>query len=306
MEEQSMTTSNTLNSQGQPNSVAINYKRNKAKAVLTLKGIIDGIHCDEHLNPTEEVFLRAWKDNDIFNLNDGDFIDIHEQIEDILEDSVITAEEKSDLQAMLDDIIQFGDTVSNDYDALVNQLLGFLNGISADDDLNDAEIRSLQDLIASNPELADTWPSNALKSRVDDTLSDGLVTDEERADLLNLIKAVSGQRMLETGLAYGMSADFSTSTETKVTLEGLNVCFTGEFLSGTRKAQQQKAEQLGATVVPRVTKKLDLLVLGSVASRDWKFSSYGKKLEAVLSNRLTGSQTEIINEDTWNELAHLV
>ena len=301
-----MCSGNVLNDKGQPNNIAINYKRNKAKAVLTLKGIIDGIHCDEHLTPTEEIFLRAWKDNDIFNLNDGDFIDIHEQIEDILEDSVITAEEKADLQAMLDDILEYGELISSDYDALVNQLLGVLNGISADDEVNDTEIRSLKKLLDSTPELSEVWPGNALKSRIDEILRDDVVSSDERTELLNLIKAVSGQRMIETGLAYGMSADFSTSTETKMALEGLTVCFTGEFLSGSRKLQQDKAERLGATVAPRVTKKLDLLVLGSVASRDWKFSSYGKKLEAVLSNRSKGIETEIINEDTWNELVHLI
>ncbi len=301
-----MPAKSALNEKGQPKNVAFNYKRNKTKAVLTLKGIIEGIHCDEHLTPTEELFLRAWKENDTFNLNDGDFIDIHEQIEDILEDSIISSEEKADLEAMLDDILLYGDLVSDEIDALVNQLLGFLNGISADDILNDVEISSLNKLLESTPELTEAWPGNILKARIDEIVEDGVVTNDERQDLLNLIKAVSGQRMIETGLAYGMSADFSTINSSTMVLDGHSVCFTGEFLSGARKKQQTKAEQLGAIVSPRITKKLDLLVLGAVASRDWKFSSYGKKLEAVLVNRSSESHTEIINEDIWNELTKLV
>lgn len=297
-----MSTDSAVDNHGQPTNVAFNYKRNKAKAILTLKGIIDGVHCDEHLNPLEEVYLRAWKDNDLFRFNDGDFIDIHEQVEDILEDSVITSEEKADLQQMLTDILEYGAIHEEGYDALANQLLGFLSGISADDVLNDKEIFHLNKLLNQSPILCEQWPGIALKDRLEEVLDDGVIDEQEREDLLNLVKSVSGQKLLDTGLAYGMSADFSTSEQTSLALEGLNICFTGQFLSGNRKVQSDKATQLGASVKGNVTQKLDLLVLGSVASRDWKFSSYGGKIESVLLNRTKGASTEIINEETWNQL----
>ena len=85
-------------------------------------------------------------------------------------------------------------------------------------------------------------------------------------------------------------------------LSGLTICFTGQFLSGSRKFQSDKASKLGASVKNNITKQVDLLVLGSVASRDWKFSSYGGKIENVLSNRLKGASTEIINEEVWNQI----
>ena len=300
-----MSQSPVLDANGQPISIALGYKRNKAKAVLTLKGIIEGIHCDEKINETELLFLRAWKDSDFFNFNDGDFIDIHEQIEDILEDSLITMEEKSDILNMLDDIIDYGGVAGSEADALANQLLGFLNGISADNHLNDTEIHALLNILKSSSSLSSRWPGNALKIRLDETLADGVIDDNEREDLLNLVKAVSGQKLFETGLAYGLSADFSTCDSKQLHLGDMSICFTGTFLSGNRDKQQLKAQELGAKVAPRVTKSLDVLVLGSLASRDWKFSSYGRKIESVLSNRQSGSTTEIINEETWNELVDL-
>ncbi|MFZ3501992.1 BRCT domain-containing protein [Vibrio harveyi] len=291
-----------LDDHAQPQSIAFNYKRNKAKAILTLKGILDGIHADKHLNPIEEIYLRAWKDNDIFNFRDGDFVDIHEQIEDILEDGVISASELKDIQQMLQDILDYGDLEDGGYESTVNHLLGFLSGISADDTICDKEIERLSSLLEKDKTLSSIWPANAIKKRLDAILADDLVDEDERKELLDLIKAVSGQSMLDTGLAYGMTADFSTTQDGRLCINGKRVCFTGKFLSGTRKVQEQRANALGAEIKGTVSKSIDILVLGSIASRDWRFTSYGRKIESALSLRDEGVSVEIINEELWNAL----
>ncbi|TOL77210.1 NAD-dependent DNA ligase, partial [Vibrio parahaemolyticus] len=68
------------------------------------------------------------------------------------------------------------------------------------------------------------------------------------------------------------------------------------------KIQEQKALALGAQVKGNVVKGLDILVLGAVASRDWRFTSYGRKIESVLTYREEGRKIEIINEELWNAL----
>lgn len=295
-----MTQENQLDENHQPSVIAFNYNKNKTKAVLTLKGIIDGVLADVSLNEVEITYLKAWCSNDTFDFNDGDFIDIKEQIEDILEDGIITSSEQKDIQQMLKGILEYCSDTDIPTRESVNYLLGFLSGISADDVLNDDEIYKLRDHLSGDTDLVKQWPANALKARLDDALEDGIIDDSERHDLMSLVKAVSGQSFIDTGLAYGMSADFSTSNDNLLKLNGLNVCFTGTFISGSRNKQKEVATKFGAIVVPRVTRKVDVLVLGSVASRDWKFSSYGRKIEAVLSNRNGGSTTEIINEELWN------
>jgi NAD-dependent DNA ligase len=294
---------NQLDIHGQPRNIAFNYKNNKTKAVLTLKGIIDGILADVVLNDIEVIYLKAWCCNDTFNFNDGDFIDIREQIGDILEDGLITSSEQKDMQQMLNDILEYCSVSEAPTRESTNYLLGFLSGISADDVLNDDEIYKLRDHLSHNADFVKQWPANALKARLDSVLEDGIIDDSERHDLMSLVKAVSGQSFLDTGLAYGMSADFSTSNDIDLKLDGLRICFTGTFISGSRKRQSEFATKLGATVSSTITQKLDVLVLGSIASRDWKFSSYGTKIAAVLSNRVAGSTTQIINEELWNDIA---
>ena len=108
--------------------------------------------------------------------------------------------------------------------------------------------------------------------------------------------------MFETGLAYGMTADFSTTQNGDICLAGKSVCFTGKFLSGSRKMQETTAIKLGAIIKNSVSKNIDFLVLGAVASRDWRYSSYGRKVERILGYRNNGFCIDIINEELWNIL----
>lgn len=203
---------------------------------------------------------------------------------------------------MLQDILDYEDLEDGGYESTVNHLLGFLSGISADDTICDMEIERLSSLLEKDKTLSSIWPANAIKKRLDAILADDLVDEDERKELLDLIKAVSGQSMLDTGLAYGMTADFSTTQDGRLCINGKRVCFTGKFLSGTRKVQEQRANALGAEIKGTVSKSIDILVLGSIASRDWRFTSYGRKIESALSLRDEGVSVEIINEELWNAL----
>ncbi|EEX64375.1 hypothetical protein VCJ_002909 [Vibrio metoecus] len=39
-----------------------------------------------------------------------------------------------------------------------------------------------------------------------------------------------------------------------------------------------------------------------MASRDWIYTNHGRKIEAVINNRQSGSLTKIITEQAWFEL----
>ena len=51
-----------------------------------------------------------------------------------------------------------------------------------------------------------------------------------------------------------------------------------------------------------VTLKTDYLVIGDLSSRDWKFSSFGRKIEKAIEYRDSGkSDVAIISEQMWLE-----
>jgi len=293
----------SLNDHGQPQVVGFHSKQNKLKALLGLKGILEGLTADKCLVELEMLYLEAWLNYEPECKDGGDFDDIRYEIADILEDGVVSKDELSSLYNIVRDALDYDLKNPDTGDLSNNIFIGFLNGICADEVLMDNEIAKLGEILEEEPDFCLKFPGNMIKNRLEQILEDGVIDDEERLDLLELIKSVTGHRFIETGLAHGMAADFVTTKATMVNISSAKICFTGKFVSGTRKALQESASGLGAINQDKITQKLDLLVIGSLASRDWKFTSHGRKVEDVLSNRKKGIMTEIINEETWLEIS---
>ncbi|MDX7720812.1 BRCT domain-containing protein [Aeromonas media] len=282
--------------------VAFCYKRNKQKALIGLHGILSGLTADQRLNETEVLFLSTWLKSDVEFKKDGDFLDIQEAIRDALEDGVFTSDEKDDLLTLLNDVLQYNEIEHSNMGALVNMLLGFLQGISADSNIVEAEVLALSALLLKHRDLLASWPGSLLFKRLNDILADGVITEEERDDLLELTKQITGQRFTDSGLATGMATEFFADGEL-TSLHGKRVCFTGKFLSDTRFNLEQQAKVLGAEPVRAMSQKVNVLIIGSLASRDWMFTSHGRKIEAAIKAKDEGCDIQIINEDDWVRIA---
>lgn len=281
------------------------YKRNKQKALAGLYGILLGITADQRLRDVEVLFLDAWLKSDAEFKKQGDFLDIQCAIADVLEDGVMTADERDDLLSLLEDVLKYNAPKDDDMERLgelTNLLLGFLQGISADDSIAAAEVEMLNNLLQSSEELLSAWPGNLLYQRLQAILADGVITEAERNDLLELIKQISGQRFTDTGLAVGMATEFFAD-EGVMSLQGKAVCFTGKFFSNTRFNLEQQAKLLGAEPLKAMSKKVNVLIIGSLANRDWMFTSHGRKIEAAIKNREEGHDIRIINEEDWVRIA---
>ncbi|RWT41910.1 BRCT domain-containing protein [Aeromonas caviae] len=282
--------------------VAFGYKRNKQKALISLNGILSGLTADQRLNETEILFMATWLKSDSEFKKDGDFLDIQDAIRDVLEDGIITADEKEDLLTLLNDVLQYNEIEHDNMDALVNMLLGFLQGISADNNIAEQEVIALSSLLLKHRDLLASWPGSLLFNRLNDILADGEITEDEREDLLELVKQISGQRFTESGLATGMATEFFADGEL-MSINGKTVCFTGKFLSDTRHNLELQAKTLGASTVKGITTHLDVLIIGSLASRDWMFTSHGRKIEAAIKAKDKGQDIQIINEEDWVRIA---
>jgi len=177
-------------------------------------------------------------------------------------------------------------------------LLGIAAGLMADGALNDAEILFLSTWLSENQGLAESWPGEVIYRRVRGVLSDGVVTSEERLHLEETLTQLIGGSFVEDGCVPAGATMLPIDCAAAVSILGNSFCFTGEFLSGTRAWCEQRVKFLGGRVVS-VTMALDYLVIGELASRDWKYSSHGRKIETALSNRTRGSSVQIIGEQQW-------
>lgn len=117
---------------------------------------------------------------------------------------------------------------------------------------------------------------------------DGVVTDRERADLDRVAGAL-GVADLDDAIARVAAARSSTHVAATSGCAGQTVCFTGALVccrNGTpitREIAKELAEAAGMTVVERVTKKLDMLVVAdpdSLSGKARKAREYGIRIVA--------------------------
>lgn len=181
----------------------------------------------------------------------------------------------------------------------VESLLGICRGLLADNVLSPEEITFLDTWLRDNAEVASYWPGNVIARRVREVLADGVVTAEEADDLKGSLEQIIGGGLQQDGAASGLATRLPVDRVTAVEFPGRTFCLTGKFLYGSRKTCQTAVEQHGGVAIPRVTKELDYLVIGTLASRDWISTSYGRKIEAAVKNKQDGSPVRILAEEDW-------
>ncbi len=267
-----------LDKHGQP-LAAFNHKGNKIKALLALRGILQGVTADSKLGETELLFLDVWLKTDEKFKNDGDFLDLADILSDVLEDGVIEQDELDEIQEFLHDILDYGYQGDYTLDALTNQLLGFLQGITSDDYLNDTEILKLKKHLEDTPEVIYNWPGDRIHSRIEQILEDNVIDEDERADLLLMLKGICGQQFTDTGTAECSATDFFASNSLIESIKDKKVCFTGKFFAGSRKIMESLAKANGAEIKKNVTQDLDYLVIGSLAAETGSSQAMDEKLK---------------------------
>jgi NAD-dependent DNA ligase len=183
-------------------------------------------------------------------------------------------------------------------------LVGICSGIVADNKINDDEIVFLRQWIAEHADLAAVWPGNMIAKRIDEVLADGIVTPEERAELLHILQEMAGNFFADTGIAQQASATLPIDQDAVLEFVGKTICFTGTFIFGSRTVCQQAATQQGGTPEDSITKRLDYLVIGAMASADWINTTYGRKIEKAASYRAEHGRPLIISEQQWASVMH--
>lgn len=285
---------------------AYNYARNKDKLLANLINIIEGLTCDGRLSESEVLFLDTWL-LESESLSENYYVQcIRSKIFDILADGRADEQELTEFKADLLDI-QRGlmdtpnlDLFSEDSDK--HLLEGLCKGMAADYHLSDDEIYYLKWFLSANSALKKNYPGKHLYRLVQSILSDGVITNDERAQLLNEVIAFTGSNISE-GIVDGLSTTLPNDLIDKCDFNGKNVCLTGKFLCGSRRQCSSDIEKLGGKIVDSVTQKLDVLIVGALSSKDWKFQSFGRKIEMAVDLRDNKNiPLIIISEEQWQSL----
>jgi len=177
-------------------------------------------------------------------------------------------------------------------------LIGIASGLIADGELNDREIQFLATWLAENRDLASVWPGEVIYKRVAEVLSDGVIASEERDYLQQCLTDLVGGAFAEDGAVPAEPTSLPLDSNTAVEISSASFCFTGQFLFGTRSACEKAVEHRGGRIAS-VGRKLDYLVIGELSSRDWKYSSFGTKIETAMKLKQEGVPLAIVGEAQW-------
>jgi NAD-dependent DNA ligase len=155
--------------------------------------------------------------------------------------------------------------------------MGFMRCAVSDRHVSAEECEALAKWILENQEVREIWPVSVVADRVNAIYADGIATGEERDELLELLQQVTGKQDGDP-FANAPTDLPLTRPEPTISFPAKEFVFTGKFICGTRKFCQKQVEVNGGIVWDGVRKTTDYVVIGSLVSRDWSFTSMGTKI----------------------------
>ena len=187
----------------------------------------------------------------------------------------------------------------------LNEFLGFCAGIICDGQVLQEEVAAiLRRFEASEPLIHE--PAFAdLRAAVHASMSDGVVTVEESAEIQEWLARLVGDGFADTGIANigNVTQVVDTISDPgRVSFEGRRFALTGPMRMGTRSSIVRRLEAIGGVFDPSPTKKTDYVVVASEASPMWRTTHYGRKISKATALIDSGAKVRFINETTF-ELA---
>lgn len=148
-----------------------------------------------------------------------------------------------------------------------------------------------------NGALRNHYPGRELYLLVKNILDDGKITPEESGSLYKALVDFTGCD-LDSGVTDGLSTRLPLDDSIElIEFNGKNFCLTGVFVAGSRADIGRLIEQQNGVISSNITKRVDYLVIGTLSSRDWRFSSHGRKIEKAVLYRDKGCDIKIISEE---------
>lgn len=177
-------------------------------------------------------------------------------------------------------------------------LLGIVQGVLADGELNDAEIRFLSEWLTGSDAMAAAWPGNVLRAKIQESLRDGCIDPQERQQLVVVLQQLVGGSLEDLAQQQHVS-ELPLDRPEGIDIGERVFCLTGDFAFGHRDQCVAVIERLGGRVAAAVSKKVNYLVVGGLGSTEWKHGSFGAKVVKAMELKQAGACIQIVHEDLW-------
>lgn len=185
-------------------------------------------------------------------------------------------------------------------DRQTDTLIGLSKGLAADGKVNQAEAEFLLSWLIQNSQVSNSPIIENLLIKVSAMLDDDFLDADESAELLAILKMISGDASEIGELAKSASLPVCQPAP-PVSFKDKTFMFTGTCAFGTRKQCKEATESLGGinSKGKDITKSLDYLVLGKYVTASWAHEAFGRKIEKAMEYREKGIPIAIITEEHW-------
>ncbi len=181
----------------------------------------------------------------------------------------------------------------------VNEFLGFCAGIVCDGlilpeeaDAILARIRS-SNTLTSSPVYRDLWRATEA------AMADRVLSADEAEEIRQWIALLVGDGYVDTGVPnIGNTAQLDEPISDPALIEFADKCFvlTGPMRMGTRSFIIQEIERCGGEVGKTVVRRTDYVVVSSTASKNWRTTHFGTKIERAKELAVEGYKLRFVAE----------
>ncbi len=179
------------------------------------------------------------------------------------------------------------------------QLKQMISRLMVDSHLGDEEINILNGWLVEHPEVGAIWPITEINEKLNQILSDGIVSEIERDGLEAMLNAVSHQSF-QTVVEAARNKALNFDEPETLTFEGSVFCLTGNFVRGGKESCELEIVKRGGKISNAVSKKLDYLIVGGLGSPQYKHGNFGTKVEKAIELRAANEKVQVIHEITWS------
>jgi NAD-dependent DNA ligase len=185
-------------------------------------------------------------------------------------------------------------------DRLIDELIGICRGVIADGKVDEKEAIYIGQWIENHREIAEKWPVNILYARLMETLQDGVVNLEERVELLETLRNITGDSTMfqESNHSTTLPLDMPVP---EISFEDKSFCLTGRFVFGSTFDCEETIAEMGGTISDTPTDETDYLVIGEFCSPEWRHTTFGRSIEKAVELKEAGNSILIISEEHWVE-----
>jgi len=184
---------------------------------------------------------------------------------------------------------------------LLESMNSLIRGLIADQVLNNAEILHLRDWLGQNHKVTLNWPGSVIRDQIAEILADGIITAQERTSLFKSLENLIGKDVDTKSQEPAKPISLPVDNTIDIQFDNRTFCLTGDFYYGPRERCVEAIEARGGKVISGITKKLDYLVIGQIASPEWKFGNFGTKIIKAVEYLDKGVNIAIVSESRWSE-----